>query len=81
MEWHPSLHLGVVAIEKGTFGSPSTKAMDITWMSSAILKGFLKNHINQKKNSENTYRTGLVWFLCPMAYQLFLGYLMSKPFS
>ena len=23
----------------------------------------------------------LVWFLCLMAYQLFLGYLMSKPFS
>ena len=22
-----------------------------------------------------------VWFLCLMAYQLFLGYLMSKPFS
>ena len=25
MEQHPPLHLGVVAIEKGTFGSPSTK--------------------------------------------------------
>ena len=24
---------------------------------------------------------GLVWFLCLMAYQLFLGYLMPKPFS
>ena len=24
---------------------------------------------------------GLVWFLCLMAYQLFLGYLMRKPFS
>ena len=23
----------------------------------------------------------LVWFLCLMAYQLFLGYLMAKPFS
>ena len=23
----------------------------------------------------------LVWFLCLMAYQLFLGYLMPKPFS
>ena len=26
-------------------------------------------------------RLGLVWFLCLMAYQLFLGYLMPKPFS
>ena len=24
---------------------------------------------------------GLVWFLCLMAYQLLLGYLMPKPFS
>ena len=24
---------------------------------------------------------GLVWFLCLMTYQLFLGYLMPKPFS
>ena len=24
---------------------------------------------------------GLVWFLCLMAYHLFLGYLMPKPFS
>ena len=24
---------------------------------------------------------GFVWFLCLMAYQLFLGYLMPKPFS
>ena len=24
---------------------------------------------------------GLVWFLCLMAYQFFLGYLMPKPFS
>ena len=24
---------------------------------------------------------GLVWFLCLMSYQLFLGYLMPKPFS
>ena len=24
---------------------------------------------------------GLVWFLCLMAYQLFVGYLMPKPFS
>ena len=24
MDWHPPLHLGVVVIEKGAFGSPST---------------------------------------------------------
>ena len=27
------------------------------------------------------YRFSLVWFLCLMAYQLFLGYLMPNPFS
>ena len=27
------------------------------------------------------YSDGLVWFLCLMAYQLSLGYLMPKPFS
>ena len=26
------------------------------------------------------YLTGLVWFLCLMAYQPFVGYLMPKPF-
>ena len=29
----------------------------------------------------NYTSTGLVWFLWLMAYQLFLGYLMPKPFS
>ena len=34
--WHwvqlaPSLHLGVVAIEKGAFGSPSTKVANFTY--------------------------------------------------
>ena len=27
------------------------------------------------------FRFGLVWFLCLMAYQSLLGYLMPKPFS
>ena len=27
------------------------------------------------------YYFTLVWFLCLMAYQLFIGYLMPKPFS
>ena len=30
MESHPPLHLGVVAIEKGAFGSPSTKVTNFT---------------------------------------------------
>ena len=30
MEWRPPLHLVVVAIEKGTFGSPSTKVANFT---------------------------------------------------
>ena len=29
MEYRPPLHLGVVAIEKGTFGSPSTKVTNL----------------------------------------------------
>ena len=30
MEKHPPLHCGVVAIEKGAFGSPSTKVANFT---------------------------------------------------
>ena len=29
-EWRPPLHLGVVAIEKGAVGSPSTKVANFT---------------------------------------------------
>ena len=32
MEWHPPLHLGVVAIEKEAFVSPSTKVNNFTYM-------------------------------------------------
>ena len=31
MESRPSLHLGVVVIKKGAFGSPSTKVADFTY--------------------------------------------------
>ena len=31
MEWRPPLHLGVVAIEKGAFGSPSTMVANFTF--------------------------------------------------
>ena len=31
MEWRPPLHLGVVAIKKGIFGSPSTKVANFTY--------------------------------------------------
>ena len=31
MEWCPPLHLGVVAIEKGAFGSPSTMFANFTY--------------------------------------------------
>ena len=30
MEYHSSLHLGVLAIEKGAFGSPLTKVANFT---------------------------------------------------
>ena len=32
MEWCPPLHLGEVAIEKGAFGSPSTKVTNFTFI-------------------------------------------------
>ena len=35
----------------------------------------------EEKQTTFLAKFGLVWFLCLMAYQLFLGYLMSKPFS
>ena len=31
MEWSPHLHFGVVAFEKGAFGSPSTKVAKFTF--------------------------------------------------
>ena len=35
----------------------------------------------EKMMWSKTYRLGLVWFLCLMAYQHFLGYLMPNLFS
>ena len=32
MEFRPSLHLGVVPIEKGAFGSHSTEVADFTYL-------------------------------------------------
>ena len=32
MEQHPPLHLGIVAVEKGAFGSPSTKVANFTFI-------------------------------------------------
>ena len=37
--------------------------------------------INTRHTQQAVVWFGLVWFLCLMAYQLFLGYLMPKPFS
>ena len=39
----------------------------------------VKENKHEKKNKGEVL--GLVWYLCLMAYQLFLGYLMPKPFS
>ena len=41
MELRPPLHLGVVAIEKGAFGSPSTKVANFTYFISIIRNGLL----------------------------------------
>ena len=40
MEENPPLYLGVVAIEKGAFGSPSTKVANITF-TFVLFAGFL----------------------------------------
>ena len=40
--------------------------------------------MSMKEMSSDTHSVeghNVVWFLCLMAYQLFLGYLMPKPFS
>ena len=37
MEYHPPLHLGVVTIEKGAFGSASTKVANFTFMGTKML--------------------------------------------
>ena len=48
MELYPSLHIGVVAIEKGTFESPSTMFADFTIVYT-LIKGF--NLLYNTKNS------------------------------
>ena len=49
MEWCPPQHLGVVAIEKGVFGSPSTKIASFTYLMYIIKepKKTIKRHHNQ----------------------------------
>ena len=49
-----------------------------------IVVSWLYNNMTYLKNilsRLNPIFTGLVWFLGLMAYQLFVGYLMPKPFS
>ena len=41
MEKHPFLHLGLVAIEKGTFGSPLTTTANFTYFFMTVLEGLL----------------------------------------
>ena len=43
MELRSSLHLGVVAIEKGAFGSHSTKIAKFTYKPEVICKSFIHN--------------------------------------
>ena len=44
----------------------------------AIKTNYVKMKIDERPRKS---KCSLVWFLCLMAYQLFLGYLMPKPFS
>ena len=46
-----------------------------------IGSNWFKNEITGKHIYIYLNVFGLVWSLCLMAYQLFLGYLMPKPFS
>ena len=39
MEWRPSLHLGIVGIEKGAFESPLTKFANFTYIYITQLTG------------------------------------------
>ena len=59
MELHPSLHYGVVAIEKGSLGSPSTKVANFTllvlidsiilkWMRSLVMVMFIIVSLNDE---------------------------------
>ena len=41
MEKHPSLHLGAVAIEKGAFGSPSTKVANYYFYIYAVMHKYI----------------------------------------
>ena len=44
-------------------------------------QGFQKQLFNILLQKAGECIDWLIWFLCLMAYQLFLGYLMPKPFS
>ena len=41
MEWGSPLHLGVIAIEKGAFGSPSTKVANFTYYNPIIVQTYV----------------------------------------
>ena len=49
-EWSSALHLGVVAIEKGAFGSPSTMVANFTYLLETIelCANSLKNNVTYK---------------------------------
>ena len=55
MEQRTRLHLGVVAIEKGTFGSPSTKIANFTYS-----LYFFSGHVMLCNSSIKSYKMNLV---------------------
>ena len=50
MEWRPFIHFGIVAIEKGAFGSPSTMVANFTFIAntnnSRLFQVLLSNTTN-----------------------------------
>ena len=61
MEWRPLLHLGVVAIEKGSFGSPSAKVAKFTYL--LVSHYYLPFLLNYYYPSNLSYNSVCRWSL------------------
>ena len=60
--------------------SPGSNTLQGTNYSATCVPSLKLSKLDEP-DMQDTGEAGLVWFLCLMAYQLFLGYLMPKPFS
>ena len=66
MKWHPPLHPGVVAFEKGAFGSPSTMVTKFTYyiMIIACLANFIDYFSDVTSQSSKPY---FFFFFCSLS--------------